>query len=592
MRCTLTPLISLENLGRLEMKILYSVNISEPKNHKVEIKLTFDTENTHLDFFLPVWSPGSYLVRDYSRHLSRFILLNALGQRLDFVQLKKNMWRGTFPQKGTFTLSYEVYCHETSVRTSFIDESHAFLHGPSLYLGIEGVEIQTPTIEFKFPDLWSKISTGLKDISKKREHFIYEASTYDQLLDSPVEIGCHETDGFMFGGKEHELAFYGKTFAHNLDLKKDIAKITAHVANYFGELPYDRYVYITHFLPDEYGGLEHHNSTALHFDGTVLGKRKDYLKWISLVGHEYFHTWNIKRIRPFELGPFNYHRENYTELLWLAEGLTSFIDDLSVYQAGLSTLEEYLEILKENLNIYYATPGRFLDSVAQSSFNAWVKLYRPDENSKNASISYYLKGGLLFLTLHLDLRAQGKGVEDLLTLLWQDYKKHPERGLNKEQVYAMIEELGGKELSDNFIHRLEGTEDVDYSHYFKSMGVELIFEEKKKLTLGLTTESRGNNLFIKTVPVDSAAYKSGLNAGDEILAIDQIRMNPSRFNKFEEVLMEGKTYEVLVSRRQILNKVTVMAEKEGLKIKELKIQDSAKALKFLHFKNAQDLRLS
>jgi predicted metalloprotease with PDZ domain len=573
------------------MKIAYGVNIKEPKNHKVEISLVFETEKSHLDFFLPVWSPGSYFVREYSRHLSRFMLMDAVGTRLNFVQLKKNTWRAYFPVKGTFKLSYEVYCHETSVRTSFIDESHAFLHGPSLFLGVEGEIIKSPTLEVKFPSMWSKISTGLKDISKNRQQFLYEAKDYDEFLDCPIEIGCHESDGFILDGKEHELAFYGKTFAHGQNLKKDMATITAHVANYFGELPYQRYVYITHFLPDEYGGLEHQNSTALHFDGTVLGKRKEYLKWISLVGHEYFHTWNVKRIRPFELGPFDYHQENYTELLWLAEGLTSFIDDLSVYQAGISTLEEYLDTLKENLNIYYATPGRFLDSVAQSSFNAWIKLYRPDENSKNSSISYYLKGGLIFLTLHLDLRDKGKGVEDLLTLLWQDYKKHPERGLKKEQVYAMFEELGGKELREKFVHRFEGTEDVDFISFFKQMGVELSFEEKKKLTLGFVTEARGNNLFVKSVPMDSAAYKAGINAGDEILAIDQIRMNPSRYQKFEEVLLEGKSYQLLIARRQVITSLEICAANEGLKVKELKIVDAEKAAKVLKFKNAHDLRL-
>src|SRR5690606_8352789 len=229
-----------------------------------------------------------------------------------------------------------------------------------------------------------------------------------------------------------------------------------------------------------------------------------------LVAHEYFHLWNVKRIRPIELGPFDYENENYTSMLWLAEGLTSFMDDLFVFRAGLSTIEEYLDVVKSNLSVYLSTPGRHYHSLEQSSYNAWIKLYRPDENSKNSTVSYYLKGGLVFMCLHSLLLEKKSGVDALIKLLWRDYKERPERGVTKEEVYKMVESLGGSDVLNAFSTMIETTEDIDFDTHLKKMGCEIRYHESDSAWIGADFEYQGDRAIVKTVLTDSPAYKAGL----------------------------------------------------------------------------------
>ncbi|MFT6604536.1 MAG: putative metalloprotease with PDZ domain, partial [Bacteriovoracaceae bacterium] len=307
------------------MKLHYSISIETPENHIVKVKLTGKREATdkHLNFFLPSWSPGSYLMREYSRNIRWFKAETSNGEVLQHEQTAKGVYAVDFENSDlnkkddNFCITYEIYCHELTVRTSHVDASHAFLHGPSYLMGIMGRDLVDPELSLKFPASWSKVTTGLKDISPKREEFLYSAENYDVLIDAPIEIGCHETDGFMFEGKEHHLAWYGDLLPHNENLKKDIEVIVKEVSSTFSSIPYENYTFITHFVPGKFGGLEHLNSTALQFSAMAMQNRKSYLQWLALVAHEYFHTWNVKRIRPKELGPFDYLNENYTKMHWL-----------------------------------------------------------------------------------------------------------------------------------------------------------------------------------------------------------------------------------------------------------------------------------
>ena len=390
------------------MKIRYIIQIKDPMNHilSVKIKGQKDLADSKLTFFLPSWSPGSYLMREYARNIRTFTAQTDNGEYLSAYKCDKGAYEVDWSkselnkESDSFEINYDIYCHELTVRTSHIDESHAFLHGPSVFMGIADKELVDPVLEVKFPGLWSKLHTTLKDISDKRGEFVYTAKTYDDLIDCPIEIGCHESDGFMAFDKEHHLVYYGDQYPHGNDLKADIKKIVETVGSYFKRIPYDKYMFITHFVKGLYGGLEHKSSTALHFDGRKLNSREDYMNWLCLVSHEYFHTWNVKRIRPIELGPFDYRNEAYTRMHWLTEGLTSFMDELLVYRSGLISLEEYLGMQTKNLNRYFSTIGKKFHSLEDASFDAWIKLYRPDENTANSSISYYLKGGLVFSTLH------------------------------------------------------------------------------------------------------------------------------------------------------------------------------------------------
>ena len=336
------------------MKLTYKLIIETPSTHQVRVIITGKKDSTenNLDFFLPRWSPGSYLMREYSRHLSNIKAETSNGERLFLEQTdistfnidwKKSELKNSNKDADSFTLSYNVFCHELTVRTSHVDDSHAFLHLPTLLMGVLGKNIDHPSVELAFPASWSKVTTGLKDISPKREVFLYEARNYDELIDSPIEIGCQETDGFQVDGVPHDVVFYGMQLPHSENIKEDTKKIVEHIAHFMGGFPYEKYSFITHFVPGLYGGLEHTNSTALQFCPTQITNRKGYINYLALISHEYFHTWNVKRIRPFELGPFNYLREATSKLLWLAEGLTSLMDELFIYRAGMISLEEYLE---------------------------------------------------------------------------------------------------------------------------------------------------------------------------------------------------------------------------------------------------------
>ena len=567
------------------MEIRYLVEIKEPQTHMVKVTISGRKEENEnvLRFFMPSWSPGSYLMREYSRNVRSFVAQNKTGEFLYFSQVEKGIWEVDWlksdvkAKSNDFSISYEVYCHELTVRTSHVDESHAFLHGPSYLMGVNDKEIR-PEIEFKFPPLWMKFHTGLKDISQSRERFIYSAPTYDDLLDCPVEIGCHESDGFMFDNKEHYLVWYGDQYSHPYNLKEDVKKIVETVAGHFSSVPYENYTFITHFVKDKYGGLEHKNSTALHFDGRKLKNRTDYVNWLSLVAHEYFHTWNVKRIRPKELGPFDYTQENYTRMHWLTEGLTSFMDELFVLRAGLCNLEEYLDMQRKNLARYYSIPGKKFDSLEDSSFNAWIKLYRPDENSLNSSISYYLKGGLVFSTLHFELKKQGKNINDLLDKLWDRYLVNKKEGMTGQEVMQMIEDLAGKKVRELFELRVSTTEDIDFESYYKAIGCEFVWEEKNTPDLGIEFQFKNDRVFCGKVTLDGPAYKAGLNAEDEIIAINRLRFLKSDANSLESILTPDKNYTFTISRLDKLYEIEVNVGRTPKILKQIQIVDKDKVM--------------
>lgn len=572
------------------MQINYIATIDDPKNHllKVLIKGEARPNTNELNFFLPSWSPGSYLMREYGRNVQKFKAQSSSGELLHYEQVDKGTWNVNFeklplknPKNRSFEIEYEVYCHELTVRTSYIDEKHAFLHGPSIFMGILNQELCNPSLEVRFPPSWSKISTGLKDISKDREVFLYSAENYDNLIDSPLEIGCHETDGFLVKNIPHELAFFGECLEHNWPVKKDIQTIVEYISNVMGDIPYEKYTFITHFAPALYGGLEHGNSTALQFDGMKFADRKQYINWLALVSHEYFHTWNIKRIRPRELGPFNYLKEANTKMLWLAEGLTSFMDELFVLRTGLVTLEEYLDWQKKNLTRYFSIKGRRFHSLEDSSFNAWNKLYRPDENSKNSSISYYLKGGIVFFVLNQLFVEKGHYIDELLTLLWDRYKMDPKTGVTEAEVFEMVEKVGGKKIRDKFELMISTTEEIDLEQYLLNMGLELKFEEEEKASLGITPKYIGDRVFVAQVQLDEAAYKSGINAQDEILAVNGLRVTRDQYLEFENFLLPGKSYDFLVSRKNYLETVPVLLEKGPRSLKSIEVKDKEMVLKTL-----------
>lgn len=570
------------------MKVSYLVEITDPHLHlvKVSVKGEKDNNSNEVELFLPSWSPGSYLMREYSRHIRWSRACQGNGEVIWSDQIQKGTWKLDWKKSqlnkpsNTFEFQYEIYLHELTVRTSHVDDSHAFLHGPSYLMSVVGGE-KSPTIQFRFPPAWAKISTTLDVVDGDK--LIYSAKGYDELIDSVVEIGCHETDGFMVKDIPHHLAFYGEVYPHSNNLKEDMQKVVTHVADLMGDIPFEKYLILTHFVPKLYGGLEHLDSTALHYDGRKLNNRKDYLNYLSLVAHEYFHAWNVKRIRPKELGPFDYRNEGYTRMLWLAEGLTSFMDDLFVYQAGLSTLEEYLGVVKTNLDNFFSVSGKKFHSLEDSSFNAWIKLYRPDENSKNSSVSYYLKGGLAFMCLNALLVEKNKTMKDLILLLWKDYKGRPYEGVTKEQVYQMIHALAGEGTVHRFQSMVETTEDLNFEEAFNTMGLELVWNEANTLWVGADWDFDGNRVLVKSVALDSPAAKFGLNAGDELIFLNELRVLKEDVDLWPKTLKVNTGYQLTVSRLGKLVQLQLVADYAPRSLKEIRVKDLTKVEKTLKF---------
>ncbi len=568
------------------MQLKYELSIPTPHTHFVHLKIKGkrDLKQDIIKFYLPTWSPGSYLIREYSRHIRNFRALDKKGCFLYFTQSDKCTWEINFshPELTSneleFEVSYEVFAHELTVRTSHVDDSHAFLHGPSLFMGVKEVVINRPTLQVEIHPAWSKITTGLKNISPSRELFIYEAEDYDQLIDTPIEIGCHETDGFQVEGIDHELAFFGDHKWHGRNLKKDIEILVKTVLKTTREIPYDKYTFITHFIPATFGGLEHLNSTVLQFCPMQLKDDKTYRDWLSLVAHEYFHTWNVKRIRPQALGPFDYTKEVDTSMLWLAEGLTSFMDELFVLRSGLCTLEDYLEWMKKHLTRFFDNPGRLFDSLESAGKNAWIKLYRPNENSNNSTTNYYLKGGLAFFVLNALMTERGHNIDALFDLLWQRFKERPEVGVDKNEVYAMIQSLAGVEVVNDFKNMIETTQDISFDRAFQALGLELVWSNKEEIDLGIKTKVDGERIFVESVVQDGPAYKGGVNAGDEVLAIDDLRMTQELFKEHEKYLNRDQSIELLLARSGRLVTTVMTPGIKGRVLQEIKINNKVQAL--------------
>lgn len=570
-------------------EIVYHLDFKAPEHHQVFVRIELEAEifdNNELTLFMPSWSPGSYLMREYARNVRCVQAQSDSGEFVYCQQSDKGKWTIDLAKSElksaakTITFQYQVYCHELTVRTSHVDASHAFIHGPSVFMGVEKQQQRPIKLHVKIPAAWSKIATGLKDVSIVREEFVFAADDYDQFVDAPLEIGCHFSDGFMLDGKAHELAFYGDCPRQGgfAALKDDIKKIVEHISKAMGGMPYqEKYTFITHFVPGKFGGLEHLNSTALHFCPLKLADKKMYLKWLELVAHEYFHTWNVKRIRPVELGPFDYTREAMTRMHWLTEGLTSFMDQLFIYRCGFASLEDYMEMMKENFNRYLGCLGRRFHSLEDSSYNAWLVLYRPDENSSNSSISYYLKGGLVFFALHLMMAKKSVKIDDLLKLLWKRYLEQPQKGVESSEVLAMIEDLAGADVRSSFEVMLQTTEEIDFEKLCSEQGMKWVWSEKSEAAwIGFQQETKGSRLFVKSVTLDGPFYRAGVNAGDELIAINHLRVDTDNFSDHLKSLGHNKNYKLTISRLGVVQELEFQVASRPRQLEKIEVLDAKK----------------
>lgn len=535
--------------------ITYRLTMENPHEHYFYVEMQLDNfPGNTLDVKMPVWAPGSYLVREFSKNID-FVKVFDANKEIPVKKINKNTWRITTGGSKKILIKYKVYAYELSVRTSFLDDSHGYINGTSVFMYIDGKKNLSGKLEIVPYKKWSKISTALERLAPNTYFF----KDYDELADSPIEIGNQDIFYFDAAGIRHEVAMYGIAEYNTEKLKKDMAAVVEACTAVFGDNPNKYYVFIIHNLTQGSGGLEHMSSTTLQVNrNTYTGS--NYISFLSLVAHEYFHLWNVKRLRPNTLGPFDYDRENYTELLWVMEGFTSYYDELLLKRLGLYTESEYLRVLNGTISAMENQPGTRVQPVAESSFDAWIKGYRPNENSANTEISYYTKGHVLAALLDMEIISSSqaqKKLDDLMRYLYSEFYKKQKRGFNEKEFQQAAEKIAGKKLDKFFNEYVYNTTTIDYEYYFKPLGLELIRRPHEDINLNIKTRNDGGKLIITEVLRGGSAYEAGLNVNDEIIAVNNIRISG---NSLQNILAQkkiGQEIEVLIARDNAIRNIRV-----------------------------------
>lgn len=552
-------------------EISYTVSMTKPHTHLFEVEMHVKRSAgaqapPEEKIIMPVWTPGSYMIREFSRHVQDFSASNLSGQPLKWEKLDKNTWRIASSGALEWKATYRVYANELTVRTSELNSDHAFWNNATLLMYVEGYLKAPATLRVLAPEVW-KVATGLPAVPGTRNTF--RAENFDILYDSPVEASNFKTIAFQVKGVPHRIVIDGEGNYDAARMREDVQKIvTTQIELMGGDVPYKDYTFILHLRANAGGGLEHANSTALGYPrfGFQINKgdrlssaapapsveqpERDYRGFLSVVAHEFFHLWNVKRIRPDALGPFDYTRENYTKLLWVAEGLADYYADITLRRAGLISDKEFLAATAKAIQFLQNTPGRLVQSAEESSFDTWVKYYRQDENSINSQVSYYDKGAILGLLLDLEIRKLSSGAKSLDDCMRALYKGFYKQGRNytPEDFQQTCEMIAGASLQQFFAKYVRGRDELDYNGALTVAGLKLetapdpTSEVQEKPNFGADLIDNGERLIVRRVYAGSPAYEQGLNAGDQIVALNNMRTN-KRF--FESRLAEKKPGDIL-----------------------------------------------
>lgn len=530
----------------------YKLEMSSPNSHYFEVEMAIsEIKADYVTVKMPIWAPGSYLAREFAKSVNRVKATGKDGKELEVKKVSKNAWKIYTKGQKSITVDYEVYAFELSVRTSFLDDSHGYINGTSVFMYMEGEKETSGKLEIIPHPTFKTISTALK--SEGGNMFSYV--DYDQLADCPIEIGNQKEFHFTAAGVDHTVAMYGEGNYDVETLKRDMAKIVEAETIIMGENPNEEYLFIIHNISVPSGGLEHKNSTTLQVDRWTY-EGSDYLGFLSLVAHEYFHLWNVKRMRPKSLGPFDYDNENYTDLLWVMEGFTSYYDELALRRAGFYTEDDYLGKLFGTINYVENRPGNKVQPVAHASFDAWIKAYRPNENSANTTISYYSKGQILaaMLDLYIINKFEGKqSLDNFLQMLYANFYKKKDVGYTEAEFQDALEKFLGEDMDWFFDNYVYDTQAIDYKKFFEGVGLTITDKsDGPKPGLGIKTATEGGKLIIKTVYSGSAAEEQGLSVNDEIISVDGYRVNKSDFEYMLGTKDAGDEVIIMVSRDKII----------------------------------------
>lgn len=558
-------IMSTISLGAVaQSKIAFEVSFTEPQAHYVDVEMEISgNKKDQLEIKMPVWAPGSYLVREFAKNVENFSASADKGSNLITEKINKNTWRVNARKADHIKINYRVYAFEPSVRTSFVDASHAFLSPTGIFMYLEGAIKQPATITINQVKGWNKISTGLENVRGKSNTFY--APDFDILYDSPIEAGNQDIFEFEAAGVKHEVAMVGGGNYDKERLKKDMATVVEEETRIFGVNPNKRYVFIVHNSNQGGGGLEHLNSTVLGASRFGYSNESTYKNFLGLVAHEYFHLWNVKRLRPIALGPFNYDTENYTTNLWIAEGFTAYYDNLVIRRANFYSPEKYLDALAGSIGTVENQPGNRVQPVSEASYDAWIKAYRPNENSNNSTISYYDKGSLVALVMDLEIinATNGqKGLDDVMKGMYDEYYTKQHRGYTDAEFKAMAEKVAGKSFDVVYKDYINGTKAIDYNKIlgYAGLAVENAAAQKNDPFLGVTATNKEGKLMVGRVARNSAAWIGGINVNDEIIGIDGYRVTD--LEKSMATKKVGDKITVLVNRDGVLKNIELSLSKD------------------------------
>lgn len=539
--------------------IRYTLRFPAASTHYMEVEAVYPTGGLpQIELFMAVWTPGSYLIREYQRHVENVTARGASGT-LPIHKSAKNRWRVDTGGAPAVTVSYRVYGREMTVRNNWIEQGFAMLNGAPTFLSLVGGLARPHEVRIELPPQWKGSATALLPV--RGQPHTYRAEDYDTLVDSPIILGNPVEREFTVAGKRHVVVFEGDPAFFDVDrATADTQKIVEAGGTVMGGRYDYPHFYALNMIVDAGGGLEHKNSFLVMANRFQTRTRRAYLSYLSLVAHEHFHVWNVKRLRPVELGPFDYETENYSKALWIAEGFTVYYAALLVKRPGIATRDEFFEELSEYIEQLQATPGRLVTSADMSSYDTWIKQYRPDENTPNTTVNYYPKGAVIAFLLDARIRRATSGARSLDDAMRLAYERHSgPQGYTMEEFYQAMSDTAGVNLRDWFAHTAESTAELDYTEALEWFGLRFrpVDPRSQRAWLGATTRNDAGRLVVSQVRRETPVHAAGLNVDDEILAIDDVRVRADGLAARLDQYRPGDTVSVLVARRDRLLRLNV-----------------------------------
>jgi predicted metalloprotease with PDZ domain len=555
-------------------RVTHRVMLPAPQTQMLKVEVTAGGVSAdELDFTLPTWRPGRYIILDLAGALRNVHARDASGTALPLRKVDKTTWRVGATGVDSVTLSYDLYANELDARTRHVDDTHAFLSGSSVFMLVEGRRGEPQVVRVDGPDEW-RARTGLDASPDSADTFV--APDYDSLIDAPLEIGTPSVHAFEADGRPHELVIWGAARFEAETVVDDLRAIAEAQHAFWGEVPYGRFVWLLHITSGAKGATEHLNSTIIQVERDALSPGKDYRKFLGLASHEFFHTWNVKRLRPAGISPYNLTGENYTDMLWLAEGTTSYYGNLLLTRAGLLTSKQYFEIITDTIEGYGKHPGRHVQSAAAASFDAWIKFTKPSADSANSTVSFYSVGALISLTLDMQLRSQSGNRVSLDDVLRDAYVQFPlgGPGITQDDLLVLIQQRSGLDFTDFFSRHVQGKVELPIEEALRIVGLETRREEADEASdddgddddgddddaradLGLKLADRDALAAVTRVRSDGPAYAAGVQAEDLIVALDGRRLPAKALERRLRQYVPGETVTLTLLRRDMLREIRV-----------------------------------